>query len=163
MSLRRQRRKAERDWRRLRTDAARALFVSAHMAVVKQIFSCKVEHYQYQLALCKGDQRHTYMVLNSLLGRSRDPVMPSSMSDDELASCFSAFFTEKVDHIRSEIDAVVVDQEFSVDFSLGFNVNNIFSQFTPVTEADVLRYVKGDKKDLLPLRPDKCFKVGICI
>ena len=46
--------------------------------------------------------------------------MPASSSDDELASRFSNFFSEKITRIRSEIDSAVVNREFSVDFPLRF-------------------------------------------
>ena len=43
------------------------------------------------------------------MGRTLDLAMPTSSSDDELASHFSGFFSEKIISIRSEIDASVVD------------------------------------------------------
>ena len=110
VSLCRERRRAERRWRRIRSDAARTLFVSAHRAVVKQIYTCKIDYYQHQMSQCDGDQRHTFVLLNSLMGRTLDPVMPTSSLDDELASRFSNFFSEKITRIRSEIDAVVVNR-----------------------------------------------------
>ena len=60
ISLHRQRRKAEREWRRLSTDSSRTIYVAARRAVVKQIFVCKVEYYQHQLAFTVGDHRHTF-------------------------------------------------------------------------------------------------------
>ena len=77
VSLRRERRRAERRWRRIGSDAAHTLFVFARMAVVKQIYTCK------------------------------------------LSSSFSGFFSENI-RIRSEIDASVVNQEFS-SFSFHFS------------------------------------------
>ena len=57
--------------------------------------------------------------------------MPTSSSDDALASCFSDFLSEKIIRIRREIDESVVNQEFSVDFPLHFtrcfkNTKNLF-------------------------------------
>ena len=56
VSLRREQRRAERRWRRIGSDAARTLFVSARRAVVKQIYTCKIEYYQHQMSQCDGDQ-----------------------------------------------------------------------------------------------------------
>ena len=92
VSLRRERRRAERRWRRIGSDAARTSFVSARRAVVKQIDTCKIEYYQHQMSQCDGDQRCTFVLLNSLMGCTQDPVMHASSLDDELASHFSKFF-----------------------------------------------------------------------
>ena len=81
----------------------------ARRAVVKQIYTCKIEYYQHQMSQCDGDQRRTFVLLNNLMNHTLDPVMPASSLDDELASRFSTFFSEKITHIRSEIDAAVVD------------------------------------------------------
>ena len=71
------------------------LYVSARRAVVKQICTCKIENYQHQMSRCDGDQRHTFVLLNSLMGRTLDPVMSASFSDDELASRFNNFFRRR--------------------------------------------------------------------
>ena len=56
VSLCREQRRAERRWRRIGSYAARTLFVSARRAVVKQIYTCKIECYQHQMSQCDGDQ-----------------------------------------------------------------------------------------------------------
>ena len=159
VSLRRERRRAERRWRRIGSDAARTLFVSARRAVVKQICICKTEYYLHQMSQCDGDQRRTFVFLNNLMGRTLDPVMPTSSSDDELASRFSGLFS-KILHIRSEIDASIVNQEFSVDFPLRFTRSFTFSHFRSVTEADVLRYVRETRKTCCSLDPLNVSKLG---
>ena len=160
VSLRRQRRKAERKWRRLRTDASRASYASARMRVVKQVYNCKVDYFQNQLALAEGNQRRTFMILNGLLRRAHDPVMPSSMSNDELASRFSDFFAAKIDRIREGIDSNVANREFSVVIVADFPSTSTFSQFSPVTEEDVRRYIKESRKTFCPLDPINISKIG---
>ena len=49
VSLRRERRRTERRWRRIGSDATRTLFESARRAVIKQIYTCKIECYQHQM------------------------------------------------------------------------------------------------------------------
>ena len=160
VTLRRQRRKAERDWRRLRTDEARAIYISARGAVVHQTDSCKVEYFQRRLADCGGDQRRTCLLLNSLLGRKQDLPMPSSVSDSDLASRFSSYFTTKIDAIREEINAGSVDREYSVDYSPSFNVTFRFSRFNHVTEVDVRRYLADARRTYCPLDPIDVSKLG---
>ena len=98
------------------------------------------------MSQCDGDQRRTFVLLNSLMGRTLDPVMPASFLDDELAFRFSNFFSEKITRIGSEIDTAVVNREFSVDFSLRFTRSLTVSHFRLVTEADVLRYMRETRK-----------------
>ena len=116
VSLRRERRRAERRWRWIGSDAGRTLYVAARRAVVKQICTCKIEYYQHQMSQCDGDQRRTFVPLSSLMGRTLDPVMPASALDDKLASRFNNFFSEKITRFRSEIDAAVVFGRFSPSF-----------------------------------------------
>ena len=153
VSLRRQRRRAERVWRRLRTDSSGTVYVAARRAVVKQIFFCKVEYYQHQLALTAGDHRHTFQLLNDLLGKVQCSTMPSSSSEIELAAHFSAFFNAKIDRIRSEIDVSVAGQEFSIDVSFDLDIASTFSHFRPINETDVFRYMKETKKTCCTLDP----------
>ena len=56
------------------------------------------------------------------------------------------FFPEKITRIRSEIDAAVVNREFSVDFFFHFTRSLTFSRFRLVTEGDVLRYMRETRK-----------------
>ena len=159
-SLRRERRRAERNWRRVGTEAARTLYVSARRAVVKQLQTCKIEYYQHRMSLCDGDQRRTYALLNSLLGRKMNPIFPTSTSSNELVSRFSTFFSHKITRIRSEIDALIVDQDFSLDFPLRFTRSSTFLHFTLVTEADVLRYMRETRKTYCSLDPIHISKLG---
>ena len=86
------------------------------------------------------------------MGRTLDPAMATSSSDDELVSRFSGFFSEKIIRIRSEIDASVVNKELSKDFPLSFT-RSFTSHFRSVTEADVLRYIRETRKTCCSLDP----------
>ena len=111
------------------------------------------------MSQCDGDQRRTFVFLNNLMGRTLDPALPTSSSDDELASRFSDFFSEII-HVRREIDTSVVNQEFSTDFSLRFTRFFTFSHFRSVIEADVLRYIRETRKTCCSLDPINVSKLG---
>ena len=68
------------------------------------------------------------------------------------------FFSEKITRIRSETDAAVVNQEFSIDFPLRFTRSLTFSHFRLVTEADVLRYMRETRKTCCSLDPINVLK-----
>ena len=159
--LRRQRRKAERMWRRLKTEDARSKYVSARKAVVDQVSHCKVDYYKNQLELCDGDQKRTYSFLNNLLGRNSAPVLPSSVSDTSLALDFSKFFMSKIIRIRAEIESTPVDQDFSLEFASHISVTTRFSEFKQICEEDVLRHIRELNKTNCELDPIIVSKVGV--
>ena len=69
------------------------------------------------MSQCEGNQQCTFVFLNNLMDLTLGPVMPTSSSDDELASRFSTCFSE-ITRFRSEINVAVVNREFSVEFPL---------------------------------------------
>ena len=105
-------RRAERRWRRIGSDAAHTLFVSARRAVVKRIYTCKIEYYQHQMSQCDGDQRRTFVFLNNLMGRTLDPAMPTSFSDDELASRFWLFFRRRSFALGAKLMCLLLIKSF---------------------------------------------------
>ena len=60
----------------------------------------------------------------------------------------------------SEINASVVNQEFSVVFPLRLTRSFTFSHFRSVTEADVLRYIRETRKTCCSLNPINVSKLG---
>ena len=112
------------------------------------------------MSQCDGDQRHTFVFLNNLMGCTLDPALPTSSSDDELALASLTFFSEKIIRIWREIDVSVVNQEISVDFPLRYTRSFTFSHFRSVTEADVLRYIRETRKTCCSLDPINVSKLG---
>ena len=84
----RQRRRAERGWRRLRSDTSRSDYTAAHRAVGNQVLLRKVEFYGGQVASCKGDQKKLCCLMKNLMGRDSPTSLPSSESDTQLALDF---------------------------------------------------------------------------
>ena len=97
------------------------------------------------LSQCDGDQRCTFVLLNSLMDHELDPVMPTSSSDDELASHFSNFFGRRSLVLGVKLTRLLLI-EFSVDFPLYFTRSLTFAHFRLVTEANVLRYMRETRK-----------------
>ena len=102
------RRRAERRWRRSRSD-----YTAARRAVGIQVLLRKVEFYGGQVASCKGDQKKLCCLMNSLMGRDSPTSLPSSESDIQLALDFSQFFPSKILRIREELDGTPVHGDYS--------------------------------------------------
>ena len=110
------RRRAERGWRRLRSNTSRSDYTAARKAVGNQVWLRKVEFYGGQVASCKGDQKKLCCLMNNLMGRDSPTSLPSSESDTRLALDFSRFFQSKVLRIREELDGTPVHGNYSVEF-----------------------------------------------
>lgn len=163
-ALRRQRRRAERRWRRLRSDPSRREYVVARSAVIEQVLHRKTDYYRDQWISCGGDQKKVFSLLKNLLGRDTLVALPSSVSDSQLASDFSQFFQSKISRIREELDSVLVQDEFSVEFHHQHPPVSLLLEFRPVDEADIQRYLRelhGTYCSLDPINVSKIMKAYV--
>ena len=158
-ALRRQRRRSERRWRRLRSDPSRREYVVARRAVVEQVLQCKTDYYRDQWISCGGDQKKVFSLLKNLLGRDTLVTLPSSVSDFQLASDFSQFFQSKIFLIREELDSIPVQDEFSVEFHPRHPSVSLLLEFRPVDEANIQRYLRELHKTYCSLDPINVSKI----
>jgi hypothetical protein len=64
----------------------------------------KTDYYSTSIAQCSNDQKSLFRVVNKLMHKSRELVLPSCTSDQELANRFSDYFVGKIHRIRSSFD-----------------------------------------------------------
>ena len=157
---RRRRRQAERKWRRLNTESSRLEYVQARRAVNEQILQKKTNFFKSKLEACGGDQRRIYHLLDTLLGHRSESVLPDSSSNIELANKFSDYFTSKIAQIRDVIAATQVAESFSVDYSVLFPPNLVFTHFEPVQDDLVSRYIREVNMTHCSLDPINASKLG---
>ena len=158
-SLRRDRRRSERKWRRLRTDLSKLEYVAARRAVVSAVHTRKVEYYRGYVASCGGDQKLLFNVVNSFLGSKSVRTLPFSTSDTQLANDFASFFESKILRIRNELDNDLSDTEFSVRFGKHFTVARTLTHFQPVGMEDVRQYIRELNKTFCQLDPINVSKI----
>ena len=150
------RRRAERRWRRLRSD-----YIAARRAVGNQILLRKVEFYGGQVASCKGDQKKLCCLMNNLMGRDSPTSLPSSESDIQLALDFSRFFQSNVLRIREELDGTPVHGDYSVEFHPQQSVRSLFLKFNPVDELSIRRCIRELNKTYCSLDPINVSKITV--
>ena len=141
-SLRKQRRRAERRWRRYRSDLSRSEYVIARRAVVNHIEQCKIRHYREKWASCRGDQKKLFSLVNSLMCGITPISLPSSESDAQLAADFQGFFQSKITRIREELDRTLDLENFQVAPNLRDPPTSFFSEFHPVDESSIRKYIR---------------------
>ena len=91
-----------------KTVSSRRHYVSARSAAVSAIAQRKRKYCKNQIASCAGNQGKLFKVIDGLMERRSDPILSHSLCDADLASSFSEFFSEKITHIRRELDLTSV-------------------------------------------------------
>ena len=159
-SLRRQRRRAERQWRRLRTDSSRLEYVTARRAVVNRVQERRVEFYQEQWISCGGDQRKVASLVRTLMRGAEPAPLPTSCSDDQLATEFMEFFQSKIARIREELDS----EPNASNYILAPATRNpppvMFYRFHPVDEQSIKECIQRLNKTYCRLDPINVSKIA---
>ena len=60
-----------------------------------------------QLSTVNGDQRKLFKLVNSLLGRSKQVVLPPHDDPESLSAIFNHYFMTKIDDIRDEFPGLI--------------------------------------------------------
>ena len=159
-SLRRQRRRAERQWRRLGTDSSRSEFVTARRAVVNHIQERKVEFYQNKWTSFGGDQRKVASLIRTLMRGTEPASLPTSRSDDQLASEFMEFFQSKIIRIREELDTEPNENNYIRAPTIRNPPPVVFYEFRPVGEQNIRECIKRLNKTYCQLDPIHISKIS---
>ena len=91
-----------------------------------------------------GDQKKQFVIVNSLLGRGKQALLPQHDDFLTLARLFNEFFITKIDNIRHEFP--ILEQNLPMPFSINFNVildlnlvsSLTYFKHTTVDEVNVL-------------------------
>lgn len=95
----RTKKKYEKLWRKLRTDASRNDYKKARNEERKVIIKRKRQYYSSKVEEAKSDIRKLYSVLNGLTGSRTKPKLPEGYSNDVLANKFLGFFEDKIKQV----------------------------------------------------------------
>ena len=102
----RERRKAERQWRKSKLSIHRQNFVEKKQIVNKLVDQAKKDYYSGRISDCANDQKQLFKIVNSLFHKSKETPLPSHESPEELADRFANFFVEKINKIRQQLASV---------------------------------------------------------
>ena len=98
-------------------------------------------------------------MMDSLIERRSDPMLPNSLSDADLVSSFSDFFLGKITHIRRELDFDLRPYVFSVDFDAHPKmITTVVLYFEHISLHKLLKNTQRNKENLLFSGPNKCIK-----
>ena len=144
----RQRRQAERAWRRTRCAADRAVFVQQRNLVKKMVISQKRLYYEHLVDSHSDSPRDLWRLLNSFIKGVKPSCLPSFVSDDVGASAFATFFNEKIEKIRESISPSTFPSPENAPTDVP-----LFDHFDPVTITEVVKLISDSKPKFCLLDP----------
>ena len=141
----RERRRAEEQWRATHLTVHREIFQAARNYVTFIVDCAKTTFYSSKVLAC-STVKQLFSLTNNILGKVNSSPLPSNFSAQDLPQKFADFFTKKIALIREKLDsAEVVPSPVSDRVYCG----PFFEHFEPVTEEFV-------KKLCLSSSPKTC-------
>lgn len=135
------RRRFEKLWRKDKTEIKRQMLRTARNEVCWVIEQSKRKHYNDKIVNCNKDQKKLFGVLDDLMHRKEATKFPTG-SLSELVDSFEKYFVMKIENIRIKIIAST-NRMLSIEHNTP--CQSRMSEFTPVTEEELLLIIKGSK------------------
>lgn len=131
------RRRMEKKWRLTRAEVDQIEYKRQCTTVKNLLSVTKRNYYNQQVENCNGDQKKLFKIVNSLLHRKTQSILPNSNDDKMLAEQFSDFFISKIEKIRTSIQTndVSDDQELTP-------ITCRLDQFEETTNEEVLKILR---------------------
>ena len=147
----RKRRQAERQWRTSGLTIHKQLFTAAKNAVTSIVAGAKSAFYNVKIAAC-NTSKELYAVTNDLLAKAKSTPLPSFCPVSELPSRFSAYFNDKIETIRADLDSQNANTLSVWPCDSCFHGDTL-SVFRPVSDDDVRRLLRNTSPKSCELDP----------
>lgn len=149
-TLRKMRRKAERQWRRNKNETTRKNYIDARAKVVDNVESKKKEYFKVSINNCNSDQKKLWKVFNKLIGVD-EVHFPLNITSDDMNN----FFINKIVTIRNELDSSNISVEYSniyLNYHVDYGVSEL-TNFNPVSHSEVNKIMTTLNKSSCALDP----------
>ena len=134
-------RRAERRFRKTRTDNDYRLFCEKRDIFNKTLQVSKTEYLSKVIVDNSRDPTSLFAHMNSIMHKKKENPLPETSSAKSLANDFNTFFKEKVDKIR---DNFTQNQPSAFENDAPF-AGPTLGQFEPLTENEVSLIIKSSK------------------
>ncbi len=156
LSVKRDRRAAERKWRRTGSTVHHQKFRECCEKVKDMVKKAKAEYYVNKIEECSGDQQKLFNIVDKLLGRGKDDALPQFNDARTIAQTFSNFFVTKISTIRTSLSALEETINNTkcppIDCLLSSSSSKLQS-FTPATVSEITEIVTKSSKATCSLDP----------
>ncbi|XP_062616028.1 uncharacterized protein LOC134277728 [Saccostrea cucullata] len=138
----RERRRAERIWRRTGLEVHRQIFRDMCSTTARLVYKTKQDYFSQKIEECGKDHKQIFKLSKSLMGKQQESILPSSTSNTELSNAFSEFFINKVATIRDGLkELTTFNMERTMDKDIPFSGEPLLN-FRP-TRNDEVRAILG--------------------
>ena len=141
LRLKREKRKKERQWRRLRTDTARREFQNKRNEKNRLTLLQKRDYFRQKTVEAGSNINKLYIILDGLTGNKKKNKLPEGFADEELANKFLEFFYNKIKSVVGTFRQPNVHRERTV---MRVPQNKLL-RFRPV-DINVIRNIMGQIK-----------------
>ena len=143
-------------WRKSGLAIDRQKFKAACETVRNIIRKAKSTYFVTKIDKCNGDQKKIFKIVDKLLGRGKQTVLPDIPNPLELAKTFNGFFLEKISKIRttlSELEATADKLQCPPPESLLQRSSTKLDSFRMSTESEIAAIIKKASKASCLLDP----------
>ena len=98
-----ERRKCEIKWRSNKSDENRIKFNESKLKFIRTLEKAKTDYYNDKITACGKDQKSLFRVLNQLMRKSNENILPNTDKTDVLVDKFNIYFVDKIKSIRSNL------------------------------------------------------------
>lgn len=148
LQAKRDRRKAEKQWRASRLTVHQQIYKKAKHLVTSLVHKAKCLFYCNKIENAQSS-KELYQITNGLCARTKTTQLPTTYPTVCLPNVFSEHFVQKIDNLRKDLDS-----QPSVSFPLGKPFQGVpLTAFSPVSESDVLKIIKSSAPKTCDLDP----------
>ena len=147
-NLKREKRTAERKWKKSGLTVHKQVFYDKCKAYREALNASKIEYHQSKIQNC--NQNQLFRVVDRLSVHKPKQVLPSHSTKKELVQPFAEYFDNKVRSLRENLNSVPANS--SIEHRED-QCESTLTEFSGVTEEDVLEIIKGSKIKSCPRDP----------
>ncbi len=159
LEAKRERRRAERQWLKSGLTVHKQIFRAANKLVNTVVSEAKTAYFSAKI-LASPTSKNLFNVTNSLLGKTKSSLLPSSSPLSELPQRFSDYFQNKVDTIRSNLDSAPSHSPSIPDLPF---TGTEWNSFHSVTVDDIREILKKTTVKTCTLDPLPTSLLSHCI
>ena len=146
------RRRAERKWRRSKSQADFLAYKSEKNRVTYIINSARRQYYTDFISENSSNQKTLFKAINTLFGLKSDFTFPDDRNADVLANDIGNYFVQKIERIRSDLDAST-QMNMTVPVSGTPLTLPEWNSFDKMTNDDIHKLITNSRKKTSSLDP----------